>query len=261
LGFKNSPAFGRRAARRVRPAQCSCAASEPPGRDSVEVPVVDDERLAAAVGVQRAEGAKVGAGAALDVSGQAVSSCDTACPSQERNDSTSRSQSFNATLSRANVSDAWGVRLDSFDERLIYVAEVPAGGDSSVVRYNKSAPEERRICVGQYIVAVNSDSSKSGMMRQLNSGLHVDLEMRTPRLTSVVVPKHGAPLGLSLAFNNWAYCLYITKVEPGSVVRQALPDVAPGDRIVAVNGRHHGVQDLLEEIRLHHTPELTISRP
>mmetsp|Transcript_101125 Transcript_101125/g.292438 ORF Transcript_101125/g.292438 Transcript_101125/m.292438 type:complete len:261 (+) Transcript_101125:68-850(+) len=170
-------------------------------------------------------------------------------------------KSFVAKVVRRDLDEPLGFRLDSFDNAYIYVAEVLPEDLTAIGRYNKSVPKDRQINVGQYILAVNGCTEKEAMIAELSTSRQLDIEIRQPRHFSATIPKNGLPLGLSVLYNTWGGCLYIKDVEPNSAARAALPDIAPGDRVVAVNGRCNGVMQMLEELRLHQTPEVTFSRP
>jgi len=173
---------------------------------------------------------------------------------------------FKVTLTKASLKSPLGLHVDLLDERLLYVCMVlPGGGGqgmTAVEAHNRDSPQDLSVQQGDYIAAVNGETTAMTMREALKNGQTLELEVLRPVLFKRPVKMaKGESMGLDLNFGPNACSLLITQVKGGGVVARAAPDVAAGDRIISVNGMKGNTEELLRCIQCTEDPVLGLSRP
>lgn len=127
--------------------------------------------------------------------------------------------------------------------------------------YNDTAPADRQIRVGDYIVQVNSDcASAVSMSDALQASERLQVMLVRAYIFTKRVRKDGQPLGLDLKYAVEGSSLLINDIREDGAVKRSCPDIHVGDRIVAVNGAGGGASDLMTAIRASDAPQLWLSR-
>mmetsp|Transcript_83344 Transcript_83344/g.241157 ORF Transcript_83344/g.241157 Transcript_83344/m.241157 type:complete len:214 (+) Transcript_83344:78-719(+) len=153
-----------------------------------------------------------------------------------------------------------GLIVEAFDiSRALFVSSVSTNSCTAVGRYNETAPEDKRIGPGDYIVAVG-ERTELKEMRSLMEDKAFELVVRRPHLFKVVVPKAGRPIGLGIMYLPDSAAITIKRIDKAGAAYAAGVDLIVGDRLVAVNGRSGSADALLAELRRSTSPELTVSR-
>jgi len=158
-----------------------------------------------------------------------------------------------------------GALLDASTGNTIFVSEV-YDGDCPVGLYNKTAPPERQLKAGDFIVEVNGHRGNMTMMMQ-EMHLYRNLTLLVTRAMEydINVCKQDT-LGCSITYDaNSGISLGVACVLSGPI--QMWNDQNPskvvldGDRIVAVNGVRGSTGDLLEVIKQSKELRMTMARP
>jgi len=167
---------------------------------------------------------------------------------------------FIATLVRASSSQATGMSLEAFEpSNNIFITSVAEDPSTIVGSYNATAPRDQLIMAGDFIVAIEGASSIMEMRKEM-MGNQFRISIQRPRHTKVTVPKLGKHLGLGIKYDPAGTCLTIHTVSATGAAHAAGVGLAPGDRIVGVNGAAARATTMLAELRDSASPELTISR-
>jgi len=155
--------------------------------------------------------------------------------------------------------------VDFTDGLALHVCGLGQEEDSVVKRYNATEPQERKIHLGDYILSINSfatDALNSSGLRQQWLQASLVLKVCRPQVFDCKITRLcDEPLGVSFCYSNSGISLVIKEIGAG-VVKKGAPQVAVGDRVLAVDGVEGGAQNLLQAIRnIGATFNLKISRP
>jgi len=182
-----------------------------------------------------------------------------------------RASTFKAFLRRATTTASWGMKLDYADDRRIHVCEVRDGYGSPVKVWNVRARGDRKIRDGDYITSVNGVSAESvaarqqeelaeaacskprastaELLREAMKAIKVELRVARPTIFECRIHKDTTDsLGLDLNYSHKSNSLVVLGLSQGPVTRCA-PEVAVGDRIVAVDGHEGDPEELLRALR------------
>jgi len=167
----------------------------------------------------------------------------------------------------ANVlsSPPLGALLDASTGVTIFVSEV-FDSDCPVGAYNRTAPPELQLKVGDFIVEVNGHRGNMTIMMQ-EMHLNRNLTLLVMRAMEYEINVHKQDmLGCSITYDaNSGISLGIACVLQGpiKVWNDENPSkiVIEGDRIIAVNGVKGATSDLLEIIRKSQDLWMTLARP
>lgn len=161
---------------------------------------------------------------------------------------------FAAALSRAAADEKLGLQGDFADEKVIHICRVFAETTSAVGRYNASAPEERRIKDGDYLVEVNGISHDTvkppskvseALRSELLTADFVKLKVCRPHLFESKVVRNGRPMGLELTYSSFGSSLVIANISEGAVA-SAVPEIRSGDRIMGIDDLVGSPEKILE---------------
>jgi len=158
-----------------------------------------------------------------------------------------------------------GALLDASTGVTIFVSEV-YDGDCPVGVYNRTAPPEQQLKVGDFIVEVNGHHGNMTIMMQ-EMHLNRNLTLLVMRAMEYEINVHKQDmLGCSITYDaNSGISLGIACVLQGpiKVWNDENPSkiVIEGDRIIAVNGVKGATSDLLEIIRKSQDLWMTLARP
>jgi len=158
-----------------------------------------------------------------------------------------------------------GALLDASTGATIFVSEV-YDSDCPVSAYNRTAPPELQIKVGDFIVEVNGHRGNMTIMMQ-EMHLNRNLTVLVTRAMEYDINVHKQDtLGCSITYDaNAGISLGIACVLEGpiKVWNDENPSmrVLEGDRIIAVNGVKGVTSDLLDVIRKSEELWMTLARP
>lgn len=151
----------------------------------------------------------------------------------------------------------WGFKADFCDHKTIHICHMTLSGETALMLYNNSVPEDKRMNIGDYILSINGISEATvdppssvadAMREQLQVSQSIDLKVSHPFLFSCSFARHGQPMGLELTYSDNALSLCITRVAEGAVLSFA-PEIREGDRIIGVDGITGTPEDLKEAVR------------
>mmetsp|Transcript_893 Transcript_893/g.2340 ORF Transcript_893/g.2340 Transcript_893/m.2340 type:complete len:242 (+) Transcript_893:84-809(+) len=174
--------------------------------------------------------------------------------------------SFEATIEKMDASEALGLRLETFDESRIYISYVADDDDveRAVARYNRAATQNRRICRGQYIRAVNGTKGVEAVQREMREASVLRVVVQRGEEFSVAIEMAGRPpLSLPVVCSERAGTSLVVRPAADSSADdlQSL-GLVRGDRIVAVNGHFGSALEMLKELRADRSMFLlAVSRP
>jgi hypothetical protein len=158
-----------------------------------------------------------------------------------------------------------GALLDASTGVTIFVSEV-YDSDCPVGAYNRTAPPEFQLKVGDFIVEVNGHrGNMTIMMQEMHLNRNLTLLVTRAMEYEITVHKQDT-LGCSITYDaNSGISLGIACVLEGpiKVWNDEHPSlrVVEGDRIIAVNGVKGATSDLLEMIRKSEELCMTLARP
>jgi len=170
-------------------------------------------------------------------------------------------QTFKITLAKTpgRQKAPMGWRLDCVATSVLYIFEVSSDTSTPVWAYNATAPEDKRLQVGDYIKSVNGQTEVNMMTAAIEKDEELELIIQQPTILNYTVQKNGASLGLELKYWQAGTTLMIGAVNDGAVKRSGL-NICPGDRIIAVSGALGSSEALLQKLRGPDPLVLTISR-
>lgn len=146
-------------------------------------------------------------------------------------------------LHRPDSEQPMGLRLDvSEPTGSIFIARVAADPGTVVGSSNEKAPKHQLIRKGNYIIAVDGNTSLL-LMSQLLDLPAFSLTIRQGQTFVATLPKQSRPMGLEIRFGPTGTSLCIN-----------------GDRIVAVSAVEGGPSVLLSQLQSSESPQLLISR-
>jgi len=171
---------------------------------------------------------------------------------------------FIAKLHGDGSSDLTGA-LDMARGSLLRVCSVDI---AAIMGYNKTAPKDERIEVGDFVMSVQGvESTAPKAAELLRRAGDVELEVRCPSFVQIRLEKRGLPLGLDLSFHMSSTSLVVAKVcDKGAVaVRNKDVEVEErirvGDFIISANGEFGSAIKMQAEILRSETLELEVCRP
>merc|ERR1719189_1830437 len=176
--------------------------------------------------------------------------------------------SFVAQLSRGELSQQWGLRVDFTDEKTAHVWRVSEEGDNVVKHYNASVSDSKKIKAGDFFMVINGVSHESvqppqkvsdALREQLQNSTTLEVNVRRPQLLECKVQKKSdKTLGLVLNYSTNSDGLIVSTVDSAICT----PEVKPGDHIMRVGDLDAPPERLLEAVRsIVDTVPLLISRP
>lgn len=164
---------------------------------------------------------------------------------------------FTATLSRGSEG-LLGFKVDVCDQYRIHICRMLPDAETAIAVYNASAPQEKQINIGDYILAVNTVSNKTvqapmsvaAAMREelLNGEKAVSLVVSRPYIFKCKVERQNKPMGVELTYCDDAISLVVARVNAGAVQTTA-PEIRPGDRILSVDGCQGSSEELVRVFR------------
>merc|ERR1712192_69976 len=162
-----------------------------------------------------------------------------------------------------------GVKLDSVDEKMLYICKVSNNVDTTVGRYNATV-QTNHIQPGDYLIMVNGNSDgltpvgtkvSDALRQELFTLMAVQVVVSRPKHFEATLVHNGTELGLDISYSNYGTSLLIVRITDG-LVQSSLPDVRQGDRILAINGMEGSPFELLQALGGDpHTITLKLSRP
>mmetsp|Transcript_65144 Transcript_65144/g.183363 ORF Transcript_65144/g.183363 Transcript_65144/m.183363 type:complete len:230 (-) Transcript_65144:117-806(-) len=144
-----------------------------------------------------------------------------------------------------------GLELDIMDYKTAQVCEV---ADGCVKEHNGTAAADRRVEVGDFIIAVNGQRGDAKvLLKMLKEDARLELLFRRPIEYHVKIDSGGRSLGMTLQHAPRSISLLIAEVREGPVAewtaRNPSRPVRSYDRIVEVNGNRTVPAELLNEIQ------------
>lgn len=178
---------------------------------------------------------------------------------------------FEAVLTWQESEQPLGLKADFADGKVIHVCRVTGDAGTVIAKYNASVGDEKKIKVGDYLMAINGVSHSTvpasakvadALLEQLTTSKSATVKVSRPNLFTCKVEKNGQPMGLELAYSNNGTSLIVAQVAANGAVQISAPEVKEGDRIVGVGDVEGNPAELLRAIRdAGETMMLKMSRP
>uniref|UniRef100_A0A7S2N3D7 PDZ domain-containing protein n=1 Tax=Zooxanthella nutricula TaxID=1333877 RepID=A0A7S2N3D7_9DINO len=158
---------------------------------------------------------------------------------------------FDAVLERPSASTrtpfGWG--LDMLCPDALHIESLSGDPTAAVTRYNASAPAGRDIRVGDYIIRVNG---AAGSAKSLGEALlkhsTAQVTVQRPKTYAVEIKKGDKALGVDLNYTTQGKSIYVVSIRDG-VIKEQVPEVGKGQRIVSVNGKASSPKEMIEALK------------
>lgn len=168
-------------------------------------------------------------------------------------------EKFTIDIVKTSVEQALGWQVDIVDPRHLFLCRL-SPGNSPLRTYNSTAPIEKQLREGDYIIDVNGcHTNVNDMMQQTRQSQDIKLVVQRPKLFTKRVHKNGGSLGLALTHARGCPSLCIEHIKEGALKTHA-PDVLAGDRIVAVDGKKGDSDQLMTALMKSENPDIQFSR-
>jgi hypothetical protein len=171
---------------------------------------------------------------------------------------------FEVLLERKDPQEKAGLHLDPVDDNAFEVINL---GDGMVKSYNSTAPANKQITPGHFVVGINDKPPKE-MLTELSTSSQIKLKIAPRMVFTVQLTKPGTgTLGMNLTYRDGCSSMLFMGCAPGSVVdthnKSASNDqqVVAGDRITEVNGIAGDPTKMLEAMKGASTLSLKLARP
>lgn len=171
---------------------------------------------------------------------------------------------FQVSLKKGTKTTPVGLELDTAGGTCAMVTKIV---DGVVQTYNKTATEEKKICIGDVIMQVNQAVGDTKTMgQQAMQATNLDLTIKRPVEFHIQIDKTEAPgvLGIDFEYLAVGRSLLIKSVKAGLVKKwnAAFPnlEVRRFDRITGVNGFVGESEKMLEMMKEADKLDLTIAR-
>lgn len=178
---------------------------------------------------------------------------------------------FNIQLKEPIQDDAgpvWGFRLACSEFGNLHVSELSFDvPNTPLAVYNRSALHSRKVCEGDYIVAINGEPCSKGsaslmsQWKEFAERPRLEMTVVRPHIFDVEVSKAAKPMGLELSYGHLGGNGLLVQGVGEGAVRSSGADVRPGDRIIAVDNNRGSPSALLKVLGANDHVQLKMSRP
>jgi len=158
---------------------------------------------------------------------------------------------FDAVLERppASTRTPFGWGLDMLCPDALHIESLSGDPTAAVTRYNASAPAGKDIRVGDYIIRVNG---AAGSAKSLGEALlkhsTAQVTVQRPKKVAVEIKKGDKALGVDLNYTAQGKSIYVVSIRDG-VIKEQVPEVGKGQRIVSVNGKASSPKEMIEALK------------
>jgi len=172
---------------------------------------------------------------------------------------------FMARIRKDTFQERWGWRVDLMNSHAVHICKIEEDLQHPVAAHNASVAETVRLRPGDFIMAVNGESSSSAAMSQiLQNADAIDLVVQRPSRYVAVVEGHAGTIGVEVVYSQGAAgteSMVVGSVDAKGPMMRCAPEVKVGDRFLTVNGVPACHAAMIEALRTHKPIELTLARP